>query len=298
MNKCDDQPAASRAAARVKRVTVTIGSDTRGILHPEVGLRRFTLTNFAPSPAVARLVERYWVAAWDLRGGVPHVQNVLPHPVANVCFEATGASVHGVITGQTTHRLEGQGRAVGITFRPGGFRPYIDHSMSVLTDKVRSMRDVFGAEGDALERAVAATDGERAIPVIEQFLAARPTNAPVIVDELTEMTERVASDPSFVRVEALAREAGMSTRQLERLFKDHVGVGPKWVICRFRFYEAAQQAAKGANVRWALVAAELGYSDQAHLIRDFRRMLGMTPREYASGSPVRQPSGRSALARG
>jgi AraC-like DNA-binding protein len=267
-------------------VLTTVASDTRGIVHPEVGLRRFELTNFAPSPGVARLVERYWVAAWDLRGHEPHVQRVLPHPVANVCFESTGASVHGVITGQTIHRLEGQGRAVGITFRPGGFRPYIDHPMSVLTDRVRSMRDVFGQEGEALEQGVAATDGDSAVPLIDQFLSAWPARAPAIVDELSEMIERVATDPSLVRVEALARGAAMSTRQLERLFNDHVGVGPKWVICRYRFYEAAQRAAAGSSVRWALVAAELGYSDQAHLSRDFQRMLGMTPREYASGTPA------------
>ncbi len=138
-----------------------VGPDTRGILHPEAGLRRFRLRTFAPSPCVARLVERYWVADWDLRGCEPYVQQVLLQPVANVCFEAGGASVHGVITGQTSHRLEGQGRVVGVTFRPGGFRPFLSHPMSVLTDSVRSMTDVFGSAGNALERAVSSTSWVR-----------------------------------------------------------------------------------------------------------------------------------------
>lgn len=76
----------------------------------------------------------------------------------------------------------------------------------------------------------------------------------------------------------------MSARQLERLFRDHVGVGPKWVIRRYRLYEAAEMAQSVTKHRWADVAAELGYSDQAHLIRDFRSMFGVTPRQYASGA--------------
>jgi len=40
-----------------------VDPDTRGIVHPGVGLRHFRLTTFAPSPAVARVVERYWVSA-------------------------------------------------------------------------------------------------------------------------------------------------------------------------------------------------------------------------------------------
>lgn len=263
----------------------TVDPDTRGILHPEAGLRRFRLTNFTPSPALARFVEHYWVAAWDLRGSEPYVQHVLPHPVANVCFEAGGASVHGVITGQTSHRIEGQGRVVGITFRPGGFRPFLNHSMSDLTDKVRSMTDVFGADGDALERAVSLTDGEGALGLIDQFLSARPTNGPAFVDEFHEAIARVTGDPGLFRVDALAREAAMSVRHLERRFRDHVGVGPKWVIRRYRLYEAAQRAHSETGVRWAHVAADLGYSDQAHLVRDFRTMFGVTPHKYASADP-------------
>jgi AraC-like DNA-binding protein len=53
------------------------------------------------------------------------------------------------------------------------------------------------------------------------------------------------------------------------------------VIRRWRIVEAADRAAHGEPVVWADLAAELGYSDQAHLTRDFRAHLGTTPAAYA-----------------
>jgi AraC-like DNA-binding protein len=45
--------------------------------------------------------------------------------------------------------------------------------------------------------------------------------------------------------------------------------------------EAAERAARSEHVDWAALAAELGYADQSHLIRDFRAQIGKTPTEYA-----------------
>ena len=87
------------------------------------------------------------------------------------------------------------------------------------------------------------------------------------------------------RIEHLAATAGVSVRSLQRLFDKHVGVSASFVIRRWRIIEAAEAARtateQGGEWRgWASVAAELGYADQAHLTRDFRRHLGTTPTDY------------------
>jgi AraC-like DNA-binding protein len=40
--------------------------------------------------------------------------------------------------------------------------------------------------------------------------------------------------------------------------------------------------ADGEAVNWAKMALDLGYFDQAHFIKDFKRLIGQTPAEYAS----------------
>ncbi len=85
----------------------------------------------------------------------------------------------------------------------------------------------------------------------------------------------------MARVEHLAREFGIGARRLQRLFGDYVGVSPKWILQRYRLHEAAERIAAGGATDWAAMALDLGYSDQAHLIRDFKKLVGQPPGEYA-----------------
>lgn len=73
----------------------------------------------------------------------------------------------------------------------------------------------------------------------------------------------------------------MSLRQLQRLFREYVGVSPKWVIQRYRLLDAAERVAAGTTIDWADLSLDLGYADQAHFIRDFKKLVGRSPAEYA-----------------
>src|SRR3954453_4805789 len=90
----------------------------RGILRPEAARRHYRLARYAPSPDLARLVERHWIVEWNLRAPFP--QEPVTHPVVNLVFERHVALVHGVVTGRGAHTIEGRGKAVGVKFRPGG----------------------------------------------------------------------------------------------------------------------------------------------------------------------------------
>jgi transcriptional regulator GlxA family with amidase domain len=91
-----------------------------------------------------------------------------------------------------------------------------------------------------------------------------------------------ATDRSLRTLADLVTASGIGARTLQRLFTEHVGVSPTWVLRRYRLQEAAETVRDGRPVLWAQVAADLGYSDQAHLVRDFRAAIGTTPAAYAA----------------
>jgi len=113
----------------------SVREDARGIVAPDLGLQRFRLDRYPPSPEVARLVDRYWVVTWDLRGRPSHTQHVFPHPVVNVTFQDGGPGlVTGVSTTVVARTLSGAGRVLGIMFRPAGFRPLLGRPMATIRD--------------------------------------------------------------------------------------------------------------------------------------------------------------------
>ncbi|WP_232831935.1 helix-turn-helix transcriptional regulator [Nocardiopsis sp. FIRDI 009] len=254
----------------------TVERDARGILDPRTGLTRFRLDRHAPSASVSRFVDRYWVASWDLTGRAPHVQRVLPHPVVNVVFHDGGAAVYGPATRVLPRRLEGTGWALGVMFRPAGFRPLLGRPLSTIVDAVLPWSELFDADLPAHDAPAPL------ITWVDDLLAARLPARRHPAEDTADLVDRLAADPSAVSVSALARREGVGVRLLQRRFADHVGLSPKTVIRRYRIYEAAERARSGERPDWGALAAELGYSDQSHLTREFTSVIGMSPGRYAA----------------
>lgn len=260
-----------------------VDQDARGIIAPDLGLTRFHLDRFQPSSEVGRLVDRYWLASWTLTE--PYTQRVYPHPVVNVVFrsspETNPTAVHGVATRVQDRTLTGDGWALGIMFRPAGFRPLVDHPLSTLRDHSFPLATIFATPGERLDKTVhTASRVAKRVTEIENFLAARLPERRHPAEHTASLVERIAADPTIARVETLARSEGVSPRQLQRRFADHVGLSPKNVVRRYRLYEAAERVRHGTPVDWAELAATLGYSDQPHLSRDFTAALGLSPGRY------------------
>ena len=102
-----------------------------------------------------------------------------------------------------------------------------------------------------------------------------------MVVQLRDLVERMAADPTLVRVEDVAALASIEVRALQRSFRAYVGATPKWVIGRYRLHEAAAQLAGAQAPNLAELALRLGYFDQAHFVRDFKAVVGRPPGRYA-----------------
>ncbi|TDB84951.1 AraC family transcriptional regulator [Actinomadura sp. KC216] len=269
--------------------------DTRGILRARTGLERFQVERIAPPDPLAPFVEFFWVLHWDLRGRAPHRQKVLTRPNVHMTFtnywtgRKTRGRIVGVVRDEFVEEIAGDGRVVGVGFRPGGFRPFAGGPVSALTGRMVGVDEVFGAAGRALAGEVFAADGaDDAVARLAAFLTGlRPEDDPSI-GRAAEIVERIAALPALVRVDELAADVGLSPRGLQRLFHEYVGIGPKWVIRRYRMLEAAGRAEEGAPVDWAGLAAELGYTDQAHFTRDFTAAVGTPPARYAREAGARE----------
>lgn len=257
----------------------------RGVLHALVP-GEIAHQQMAPPPALADWVEHFWSVRWNFEGLPSKVVETLPHPNVHMVIERGSARVFGVQTGRWTRVLEGRASAFGVKFRPGAFRPFLRDTVSSLRDATLPVSAVFGPEAHELDAMADWADDSRgdvhAIEGVTSFLLARLPGVDPSALLAGRMVDSAVDDREMRSAAALARRFEMDLRAAQRLFHDYVGVGPKWVINRYRVHEAIARVQAGDAVSWAALAQELGYFDQAHFITDFRRLVGETPAGYAS----------------
>ncbi|NII72368.1 AraC-like DNA-binding protein [Dyella sp. SG562] len=252
--------------------------EPRGVLHPRLPQGEFRHERRLPGAALAGLVEHYWFVAWDLRGLPPQTQETLPHPSVHL----VEGRIHGVHQGRFVRVLEGRRQVFGIKFRPGGFRPFYAAEVAKLMDASMAAGDLFGADAHSYEAAIAAAlEVDDMAAAAERMLMAHLPAPDATVDRVAALVADIAADRSITTVEQLCERSALNARALQRLFKNYVGIGPKWTINRYRLHEAIAQLQQGQSADWIELALSLGYFDQAHFIRDFRALVGCTPAQYA-----------------
>jgi AraC-like DNA-binding protein len=276
----------------------SVAQDSRGIVDPGQFQEKVTLNRYPPGPALGGLIEFFWVVSYELPEGVVHSQQVITHPCVNVSVahgqvEDDGrprpleATLTGVIRDLYTRRIAGTGWGVAAKSTPGGFGAFVAGPVAELTDRVVPLGEVFALDEVALVAEIASAETELArVAILRELLttfveAADPDRKRVAL-EVAAVAALAERDRSLRKLDDLAAASRIGARTLQRMFHEFAGISPTWVLRRYRLLDAAETVRHGRPVVWAQVAADLGYSDQAHLVRDFRAAVGTTPAAYAA----------------
>ncbi len=255
----------------------------RGILRAPRPDGLLEARRFVPSPQLAPHIHHYWSIRWSLR--FPFKGEALPHPAAQILRIATSAErsavVLGVRSGALARTLTGEGETFGVSFRPVMFHALLGASMASITDRVVPLEHVVGTSARSWARAIdAARSPEEKVALTEALLLPLLSTPSPRLERIRDLVERIAVDRSVLRADDIARASDLDTRALQRCFRTYVGVSPKSVIQRYRLHEALIQLRAPRPPSLAELAASLGYADQAHFGRDFKRTVGQTPRAF------------------
>jgi len=167
-------------------------------------------------------------------------------------------------------------RSVSLAFKPGWSAPLLGVPATVAKNQFVPLDALWGPSASALcQQALRASSDAEVLDLITHAFAARSEHG---IESASARIARQAVrlvEAGEVRVERVAHQLGVTGRHLHRAFTQNIGIGPKEFTQTVRLQRAIRASAKSAD--WGRIAADAGYYDQAHLIGDFRELIGLTP---------------------
>lgn len=136
--------------------------------------------------------------------------------------------------------------------------------LASLASEVHDRRDIVGAEHVLMG-------------ALERWVSRRHAPDPGV----RAAVELITRAPMLPSVRSLGARLGRSTRWVQRTFRETVGLSPKMLTRISRVQRAIRVATSQPGRNWSAIAADVGYFDQSHLVRDFRQLVGCTPSEFA-----------------
>jgi AraC-like DNA-binding protein len=211
----------------------------------------------------------------------------------------------GVMQAATVVKLGESREVIGVRFKPGGALPFVASSLHGFTGRRVPLPLLWGGLAQRMGDAVRSVAFRERVPALESCLrgwmrqqqsaasgrqAATAREVALVSQAITHLGHDAA-----VRVSDVAAALGIGERKLERVFNRAVGVPPKVFHRMRRCCEAARliRLASGEHAHttlkrrvapgnWSAIGSDAGYADQAHFIREFRALTGVTPVAYAT----------------
>ncbi|MGX5827228.1 helix-turn-helix domain-containing protein [Mesorhizobium sp. 43Arga] len=183
----------------------------------------------------------------------------------------------GLFAGPVMIESFGGACCVQVNFTPLGARRFFRLPMSELADSMVALDDVLGAEGMALREQLGnAPDWASRFDLAEAFVTARLERAAETPLQIAWAYDRIVASGGRTRIASIAEKLGCSRKHLAGSFSDAIGIGPK-TLSRIVRFNRALGLSRQHTADWAGIAADCGYADQAHMVREFRDLAGETP---------------------
>ncbi len=245
-----------------------------------------------PGPPLSAHIS--YIGYWEHTGGAPHRSTALPRGAVTIVIELSGrdqvdftavgqpalqvpsAFITGAGTTSYVTLIDPGQTVMTVHFRPAGARAFLGIPLSDLRDRCIGIDDIFGASSRILrEQLIETTSATVRVALLERFLL----DCLMIQDDrMHGLLAHLDTEPS-ITVAQVCSLTTLSPKRLARLFAAEVGLSPKTYLRVRRLQAALRRLDTGAH-RGADIAADLGYFDQAHFVRDFRSFTAITPSQY------------------
>ncbi|WP_242343378.1 helix-turn-helix domain-containing protein [Anaeromyxobacter terrae] len=233
-----------------------------------------------PAADLATKIDLCWSVTGEGKGGTAF-RELFPDSGAHLVVRFSSSAARMVLLGPSTEKvnveLDEGAEYLGVRFRTGQAPRLADVRPSELTNRFVELTRLGGERVESIaERLRASPDLGSRQRLVEGLL--RGDTPPLVRDDRCRRAALLLEGHGGrLRVDDLARALGLHVRSLERLFLEHLGITPKRLARLVRLRQVLGELHAGRHASLAELALACGYSDQPHLVRDFKALTGRTP---------------------
>jgi AraC-like DNA-binding protein len=262
-------------------------------LEYEASPGRWRFSNARPDRALAGIVQEYWEVEGRLS---PFRERVLPNGYTELMVNL--GPPHQMVTQAGTsvwewawfsglherailiESLHGT-HLVSARLHPLGALRLLGPGIAKLVNTVVDLETLLGPPAEELRTLLIAADSaEQRFAHLEQFIGRRVTPSVIPSAMVCAAAGRIEEAHGNLRIASIHAGLGVSRKQLWLRFARELGMSPKAYARLQRFVWTLARLRESTSVEWPRLAAAAGYSDQAHLVRDFRRAAFASPTEF------------------
>jgi len=169
-----------------------------------------------------------------------------------------------------------------VVFQPNGIHQMLGIAANEFQDSIIPIEDILGQKASVLQEKLSEKNNQERIELLNQFLSAlifkKPTSNQSIINSSLDF---IMASKGHFSVKQLVEHTGYTERHLERKFKECIGLNPKKfgnVIRLHHFLKLLKNKSDDTNL--TTICYDAGFSDQSHLIKEFRKHTGISPKEY------------------
>jgi AraC-like DNA-binding protein len=206
----------------------------------------------------------------------------IPDGCIDILFDCDPTNPKAMVCGSTLEarsaNLDHKHRYFGVRFALGVLPDCLDATAGELVDHQVSLLDLVPESGSMLSQIVDQTEFTAQVEAFRRFYAGA---APRTLSSLTlSAVKAIFEKKGDIRIKQLEVLTGYTCRTLQRRFQGDIGMSPKdfgrIVRCQFAIHNIHQLE----RIIFSELACDLGFSDQPHFLREFKKFVATTPAAY------------------
>lgn len=255
------------------------------------------VNEYKPETSLSPYIEWYWLGSFNDRGAGHLSWRVIPSGYVELIIHLTDLhcdlpslqgwsqspnyTIIGLQTKPYVVRFSNNVRVFGIRFKPEGIYKVFGVPASKFAEIYEDMSQVMGRGfRDFCDKLILQKSVPGMLKHTDRYLSGMARHHNQSLGYVDYAAELIRKSGGGVKIEELQNLIFIGLRQLEREFKEKIGMTPKKYLRISRLIQVHRLLESSKELNLTEIAYQTGYTDQAHFIRDYKSIIGETPSIY------------------